>query len=413
MSLKIFRFMRSAALAFLAVGLLLSAAWAQKETVLFNFTGGLNGIAPAAGLIFDAKGNLYGTTEHGGQHDAGVVFKLTPSGVETVSYTFCRQSDCADGAYPLGGVIVDAKGNLYGTASEGGNSNGNYCDGGCGVVFKLTPSGKETALYTFCSTQHCADGAEPYAGLVFDKKGNLYGTTVSGGTACQGGTCGYGTVFKVTPWGEESVLYKFCSLRRCRDGASPIAGLVFDSEGNLYGTTVAGGAHEDGTVFKLTPSGKETALYSFCRQSGCTDGVEPYAGLVLDKKGNLYGTTIAGGGGLCAEGCGVVFKVTPSGKETTLYSFAGYPDGGESVAGLVLDQEGNLYGTTYYDGAYKWGSVFRVTPSGKETLSYSFHGYPDGLTPAAGLVFDKKGNLYGTTSAGGDHDYGTVFKLKP
>jgi uncharacterized repeat protein (TIGR03803 family) len=202
----------------------------------------------------------------------------------------------------------------------------------------------------------------------------------------------------------ESVFYSFCAQNNCTDGENPYAGLVFDQKGNLYGTTYTGGAYDEcsgnencGVVFKLTPKGKETVLYTFCAQTNCTDGENPYAGLVFDQKGNLYGTTVNGG----AHGVGVVFKLTPEGKETVLYSFCAQdncPDGYGSSAGLVLDQEGKLYGATLYGGPYGGGVVFKLTPEGKETVLHSFcqQGYPcsDGAAPQAGLVFDQKGNLY-------------------
>jgi uncharacterized repeat protein (TIGR03803 family) len=366
--------------------------------------------------VFGKDGNLYGTTFNGGSgSDGGVVFKVTPSGKETVLYSFCSLQNCTDGYEPFSGVLFDQKGTLYGTTTGGGIWNDNYCSAGCGVVFKITPSGKETVLYTFCSIQNCKDGAGP-GPVILDAKGNLYGATGGGGSVCRDEHCGYGTVFKVTPSGKETVLYSFCSRRRCRDGASPVAGLIFDAEGNLYGTTYSGGAHGSGTVFKVTPSGKETVLHSFCSQSDCADGNEPYAGLIFDKKGNLYGTTYRGGD----NGLGTVYKVTPSGTESVLYSFCSQREGGDCLdgagpyAGLVFDKKDNLYGTTLFGGhnTYSsWGTVFELTPSGEETVLYTFE-LPDGATPYAGLVFDDKGNLYGTTYEGGYH-YGTVFKLTP
>jgi uncharacterized repeat protein (TIGR03803 family) len=379
------RLTRSATLTLLAVSLLLGAAWAQKESVLYSFAGSPDGANPYyAGVVFDIKGNLYGTTVSGGATGAGTVFKVTPSGKETVLYSFAGGTD---GSSPYPGVILDTKGNVYGTTNAGGAFN-------AGTVFKVTPSGKETVLYSFTGG---ADGSGPQAGLVIDKKGNLYGTTSYGGAS------GAGAVFKVTPSGKETVLYSFSGGT---DGAYPIAGLVFDKKGSLYGTTWVGGASSGGTVFKVTPSGKETVLHSF---TGNPDGAYPFSStLVFDTKGNVYGTTNAGG-----INVGTVFKVTPSGKETVLYSFTGGADASGPQAGLVFDKKGNLYGTTYAGGALNAGTVFKVTPSGKETMLYSFTGGADGLGPKAGLVFDKKGNLYGTTDQGGAFGNGTVFKLVP
>jgi uncharacterized repeat protein (TIGR03803 family) len=407
------RLTRNATLAFFAVNLLLGAALAQRETVLYSFTGSPDGAGPFAGVIFDTKGNLYGTTVYGGAYGYGSVFKVTPSGEETVLYSFTGDSD---GAYPYAGLVFDKKGNLYGTTYNGGGGY-SYCDLGCGTVFKVYPSsGKEVVLHRFClQSNNCKDGAVPWAGLVFDKEGNLYGTTQAGGSG--GGGVGSGTVFKVYPSsGREVVFYSFCSQSNCTDGAEPEAGLVLDKEGNLYGTTIEGGANMVGTVFEVTPSRKETVLYNFCPTNGCADGAFPRAGLVFDTKGNLYGTTNYGGAGTGSNG--TVFEVTPStGSETVLYSFCSQDnctDGSRPYAGLVFDKKGNLYGTTIAGGANSLdGTVFEVTPSGEETVLHSFTGAPDGAYPRAGLVFDGRGNLYGTTYEGGAYNGGTVFKLVP
>jgi uncharacterized repeat protein (TIGR03803 family) len=279
-----------------------------SETVLYSFTGGSDGSLPNAGLIADAAGNLYGMTNAGGVVcigiGCGVVFEVTPSGTETVLHRFTF----GDGATPVAGsLIADAAGNLYGTTSAGGTGNQ-------GTVFQLMPSGTLTVLYTFTGG---SDGAAPSAGLIADGVGNLYGT------ASAGGTSGNGTVFKVMPSGTETVLYSFCPGGvTCTDGVNPEANLIADAAGNFYSTTqnggspnVCGGGVGCGTVFKLTPSGTETVLYSFCPGGGsCTDGAGPVAGLIADAAGNLYGTTSAGG----TSGHGTVFKVTPSGTESFL-----------------------------------------------------------------------------------------------
>jgi uncharacterized repeat protein (TIGR03803 family) len=421
---------QSAMLVSLAFCVLLGAAWAQTETVLYSFCAEYNcndGANPYAGVIFDQKGNLYGTTFYGGPYDeclsehwgCGVVFKVTPEGRETVLYSFCPQGyPCIDGSNPSAGLVFDQKGNLYGTATSGGTH-------GEGVVFKVTPERKYTVLYNFCSRDNCPDGYGPTSGLVIDQKGNLYGTA-------GGGAYGAGVVFKLTPEGKETV-YSFCAQGNpCIDGEFPYGGLVFDQEGNLYGTTLGGGSSDTecdnnegcGVVFKLTPQGEETVLYSFCAQTDCTDGAEPYAGLTFDPEGNLYGTTYYGG----AKGDGVVFKLAPTGEQSVLYSFCaqGYPcdDGQNPYAGVVLDQKGNIYGTTYYggpndecEGYQGCGVVFELSPTGNETVLYSFCAQngicADGMDPYAGLVFDQKGNLYGTTVGGGTYRYGAVFKLTP
>jgi uncharacterized repeat protein (TIGR03803 family) len=389
------------------------------ETVLFGFCAQGNcsdGSYPEAGLIMDTAGNLYGTTDAGGANGQGTVFKLAPGGTETVLYSFCEQSNCADGQYPSAGVIMDAEGNLYGTTFNGGA----YSQG---TVFKLPPGGTETVLYSFCQQSDCTDGANPFGGLIMDAQGNLYGTTRAGGG--NGGANGGGTIFKLAPNGTETVLYSFCAQSNCTDGATPFAGLIMDAQGNLYGTTELGGTHGNGTVFKVPHGGTETVLYSFCAQTDCTDGGNPVAGLILDTAGNLYGTTEAGG----ANGFGTVFKVTPGGTETVLYSFCAQSsqsysctDGESPQAGLILDAAGNLYGTTRAGGASGGGAVFKLAPGGTETVLYSFcaqSNCTDGDYPIASLIMNAAGNLYGTTRTGGNGTtgygmnpgWGTVFEV--
>ena len=301
---------------------------------------------------------------------------------ETVLYSF---GGSPDGASPYGGLISDSAGNLYGTTVYGG--------AGAGTVFKLSPSGTETVLYSFTGG---SDGAYPYAGLIADSAGNLYGTTFGGGASYAG------TVFKLSPSGTETVLHSFA----WSDGALPYGGLIADSAGNLYGTTWNGGSGSCGTVFKLSPSGTETVLYSFT----CgIDGAYPYAGLIADGAGNLYGTTSGGG----ASYAGTAFKLSPSGTETVLYSFTGGTDGGHPYAGLIADGGGNLYGTTGGGGALNAGTVFKLSPSGTETVLYSFACSADGASPYAGLIADSAGNLYGTSLGGCAASNGTVFKVTP
>jgi uncharacterized repeat protein (TIGR03803 family) len=356
---------------------------------------------------------------------------------ESVLYTF---SGITDGAHPVAGLVRDKEGNLFGTTYQGGNTG---CGGlGCGTVFEVTPSGAETELHTFTGVP---DGATPTAALILDKGGNLYGTTGYGGTSGDGtvfeitaageykvlhsfmgtdgavpsaglvrdgvgnlygttqyGGASYGTVFQITQTGAETVLYSFTGGA---DGGAPLGGLVL-WKGNLYGTTADGGSFSLGTVFELTKKGKETVLHSF---SGGSDGVSPFAGLILDKEGNLYGTTLGGGGSGCSGlGCGTVFEVTPSGAETVLYSFT---DGG-SVAGLVQDAQGNFYGTTQRGGSSFNGTVFKLSPSGVQTVLHTFTGGSDGQYPESGLVRAGKA-FYGTTFYGGSTDGGTVFKVIP
>ena len=285
------------------------------------------------------------------------------------------------------------------------------------MTVSLAQASTEQVLYSF--SNNGADGYAPYSGLIFDSAGNLYGTTALGGAH------GCGTVFELSPAGTgwtETVIYSF--RNNSKDGCTPYASLIFDGTGNLYGTTYAGGGQGFGTVFELTPGGngqwEETVLRSF---SG-GNGAFLIAGLAIDAAGNLYGTTVAGGtGDNCTGGCGTVFQLTPAAKgrwkETVLHSFAGMGgDGAWPWAGVVLDASGNLYGSTFAGGEYYSGTVFELKPGGNgqwsETVLYSFNNNgKDATAPAAGLVFDASGNLYGTTTSGGGHQDGTVFELSP
>jgi uncharacterized repeat protein (TIGR03803 family) len=355
-------------LASLAVMLTLTGgASAQvKFKTLYKFTPGKDGFYPYAGLIFDQAGNLYGTTSHGGTSNAGAVFELTANQnggwTESVLFSFCSLARCADGDEPFASLISDQKGSLYGTTSLGGAKNS-------GTVFQLTPSRSggwtESVLYSFCSLANCADGQTPQGGLIFDQAGNLYGTTYAGGSSNTGGT-----VFELTPnqnggW-TESVLYSFGSLTNFADGQGPLGGLALDHSGNLYGTTNSGGnSSSGGTVFKLTPNQNggwtESVLHGFCSMANCADGQSPWAGLTSDQSGNLYGTATFGG----IRGYGVAFKMTPkSGGGWTyqrLHAFLDKP-GAIPYAGVILDKTGNVYGTTTGGAGSSVGSVFEITP---------------------------------------------------
>jgi len=388
------------------LGILLTtmlAAHAQTLTTLYSFAGGEDGAFPEGGLVLDSQGNLYGTTIYGGAHLKGTVFELTPSSNETVLHSFGSRSittlcfrlieDGWDGAFPNPGLTVDSQGNLYGTTH-----GGDICD--LGTVFRVSSSGAEKVLYRFSGG---ANGANP-GGLISDSQGNLYGAT-------QGGLTRFccGTIFEVTSSGTEKTLYRFTGGA---DGNIPLAGLVLDSSGNLYGTTIGGGAYGYGTVFKLTPDGTETVLFSFQFSESSVGN------LALDSGGNLYGVTgNAHNGG---AGGGSIFKLTSTGTKTVLYSFTG-PDG-DGPSGVILDKQGNLYGTTANGGVgagcvpVGCGVVFQVTPNGTEKVLYNFTGAADGADPFGVLVLDSQGNLYGTTAIGGsgsacNSGCGTVFKL--
>jgi uncharacterized repeat protein (TIGR03803 family) len=387
---------------------------AQTFTILHTFEGvkgGKDGKYPAGALIWGPGGILYGTTQAGGGvANAGTVFQVSPSGQESVLYSFRA---APDGKMPQAAVTLGPDGTLYGTTNEGGSA-------GLGTVFKLVPVNgtyKETIVYSF---QGGTDGANPSSsGVVLDGAGNLYGTTsYGGGTGCSGLGCG--TVFKIDPTGQESILYAFGPVP---DGENPNAGLIEDSAGNLYGTTVNGGTSNKGTVFMLNASGGETILHSF---AGSPDGWAPWAGLFRDAAGNLFGTTAGGGDkstGCFGQGCGTVFEITSAGEEEVLYSFFNWRDEAYPYGGVVEDKAGNLYGTTLsgaagsgYACVYygKCGTVFMLSPKGDLTTLYRFTNDGDGAEPEDSLIFDASGNLYGTTR--GDArtgSYGNVFELTP
>jgi uncharacterized repeat protein (TIGR03803 family) len=389
------------------VGFAASAPPAQGQTftVLYSFKGGTDGEGPNGSVVRDAAGNLYGTTSYGGAFSNGTVFKLDTTGLETVLYSFTGGSD---GSIPLAGPILDAAGNLYGTTEAGGDLT---CNGGvgCGTVFELDTTGEETVLHSFTGK----DGTSPIAGVIRDAAGNLYGTTP------QGGRFSSGTVFKLDSIGEETVLYTFTGGRGGTDGYYPDGALIRDAAGNLYGTTQLGGNYSFGTVFKLDSTGKETVLYRF---RGGSSGDQPVGGVIMDKAGNLYGATEVGG----YYFDGTVYKLNPVGNKTVLYNFAGGTDGSLPVAGVIADTAGNLYGTTQYGGDVTCfgggcGTVFKLDKTGNETVLYSFTGGADGASPVAGLVRDAAGNLYGTAYFGGDGGSfcsgvggcGVVFKIAP
>jgi uncharacterized repeat protein (TIGR03803 family) len=363
------------------------------ESVLYSFAGGTDGTEPLfSGVIRDPAGNLYGTTYSGGASNYGTVFKVDTSGNETVLYSFTGR---ADGRTPYAGLVRDPAGRLYGTTYNGGLRSA-MCTSGCGVVFEVDPNGDEKVLHRFTGG---TDGALPIGGLIRDAAGNLYGTTQMGGAS------GSGTVFKLDATGVETVLYSFAGVP---DGQYPFAGVIRDSAGNLYGTTSNGGAIGFGTVFKLDAAGHETVLYSF---TGGSDGGSPQAPLLRDNNGDLYGTTFLGGANY---GVGTVFEVDASGNETVLHNFAGN-DGKYPEAGLIRDSQGNLYGSALQGGPADnlGGNVFKISRQGTWSVLYNFTGGPDGGNPAGSLLMDSAGNLYGTTASGGVSGRGTVFKLAP
>jgi uncharacterized repeat protein (TIGR03803 family) len=325
----------------------------NEETVLYTFTGQADGALPFGGLIGDTTGNLYGTTVFGGRYGAGVIFKVDPSGHETVLHTF----KYTDGANPTGELVQDKRGNLYGTTGTGGDLDG--CNGyGCGVIFELDPSGKEKLLHRFTALGELY-GANPMYGLIQDAAGDLYGTTQNGGdiSGCSSDEShepvitdvpGCGVIFKLDAAGRETPLYLFGPSP---DGSDPRATLIHDAAGNLYGTTFFGGLYGYGTIFKLDRTGHETVLYNFTNQP---DGSNPWGGLVQDEEGNLYGTANHGGGSCY---CGTVFKLDPAGNYTVLHTFTG-ADGANPEASLLLYQ-GAIYGIAAGGGTA--GVIFKIT----------------------------------------------------
>jgi len=372
------------------------AAPAQFNTV--HTFDGTDGSSPYGALVQGIDGNLYGTTEAGGANGAGTVFKMTTGGTVTAIYNFCSLASCTDGANPNAGLVQDTDGNFYGTTF--GDDNPTCGGSGCGTVFKITSGGTLTTLHSFCALSSCLDGGNPTAALVQGTDGNLYGTTSAFGKDLEG------TVFKITTSGKFTTLHTFSGT----DGNSPYGGVIQGIDGNFYGTT-GYGADGNGTVFKMTSTGKLTTLHSF---KGA-DGANPYGGLVQGAPGllpgNFYGTTYAGG----ANGYGTIFEITPTGTLTTGYSFCSQPscaDGANPSAGLAATFRvvPYFYGTTSYGGADGYGTIFQWAPQGVYIADYSFckTDCADGDFPLAALVDDTNGNLYGTTSGGGN-GFGTVF----
>jgi len=383
-------------------------AQAQTETLLHQFTGSPDGANPDAGPTLKGT-TLYGTTMEGGSGPGGygIVYAVnTTTGKETILHTFTANNQPPyDGVEPLGPVVLDAHGNLYGTTQSGGMQNG----GGYGTIYEIAKSGKqyvETVLYSFGGG---LDGGYPYyVTLVLDKQGNLYGTTA------YGGYYGNGIVFKLAG-GILTTLHSF--YQAGGDGYNPESGVVLDTKGNIYGTAPGGGAYGYGVLFEITAAGQYSILYNF---TGGADGGTPRSALVY-KAGKLYGTAQSGGAG-CTWGCGVIFEYTlakgkKAGQETVLHTFNGTDGLYPMYGALVFDKLGNIYGTTSDGGPTNLGNVYKLAPDGTLTTLYNFDDVPDGSTPFGGVALDTKGNVY-TTGAyggntGGEYGGGTVIKITP
>ncbi len=373
--------------------------------------------SPNSSLIKGSDGNFYGVSYKGGANGMGTIFKTTPTGSETVLYSFGGTPN--DGTQPTG-IVQGSDGNLYGTTATGG-ANGttscanatSTCYPGDGTAFMVNLAGIETVLYSFGSSS--SDGINPNGGLIQASDGNLYGITRGGGAN------GNGSVFKISTVGSEVVLYSF-GTNGSTDSKTPNAGLIQSSSGNLYGTTIAGGLYSSGTVFQITTAGVESVLYSF--GVNVYDGTSPYANIIQGSDGNFYGTTLNGG----ASGAGTVFKLTPAGSESILYSFGrSTTDGTLPYSPVVQGSDGNFYGTTYSGGANGtllclgtdtscypgYGTLFMISPSGSETVLYSF-GTGDsssaGVYPVGGLL-QVNGTFYGTATGGGTYSSGTIYSF--
>lgn len=391
------------AFVFLACIMSLAGNSPATERILHTFTGGNDGSQPDSGLALDSVGNFYGTTFFGGSASAGVVYRITRTSSgpkETVIYTF--KGGSSDGANPSGSLLIARGGIIFGTTSGGGL--------GYGVVFELIPSSTgytEKLLHAF------PRGEDPVnAGVIMDRNGNLYGETAGGGAF------GDGTIYELkrtTTGYKYALLYSFASGT---DGDYPSGGLIFDSAGNLYGTTASGGPEFAGDVFELKPAGNgtwtESVLYTFTSYS---DGVNPESALAMDSSGNLFGTTVYGGDTSCGGGygCGEVFELTNSGgvwTKTTVHAFTDTPDGHAPMAGVTLDAAGNMFGTTSNGGNSGTGALYEISPTSggwTESVVYSFSDGADGGFPATPVTFDAKGNLFGTAQFGGTAGDGVAF----
>jgi len=411
------------------------SASAYTERTLHSFcnyeeyTCGGAGNYPQSGLLKDPSGNLYGMTNDGGT-EWGIVFELVPNGNKYSGHilkTFCKDLpvSCTGGGQPMGDLIMDVDGNLYGTTTRLGKHGG-------GTIFKLTHAAGRvtyTVIYAFCSKTNCTDGNFPSAGLAYagqasgtlwDKSSPLFGTTDAGGAKNKG------VAYKLVPNGSG---WSYQVLHSFNQGTLSSAGpLVLDASGNLYGMTGYGGKYGAGALYRLAAgTWTETTLHNFCAEANCADGNNGSGRLAIDAAGNLFGTTFFGGSGsVCPDtdyGCGVAFERTAGGTYSVIYNFCSLSDctdGIEPYAGMILDAGGNLLGTTLNGGTGtgNGGTVFKLSPGAvwTETVLYNFcsvQNCKDGDEPGASLIMDAEGDLYGTTFFGGPRDGGTVFELTP
>ena len=416
---------------------------ALKTLTSFCTTGGdqcTDGRFPRSPLVSDASGTFYGNTQSGGAYGGGTIFALVPNAdrsvwTRKVLRNFCpNHPNCSGGALPVGRMVIDTQGNIYGVTTFGGHDAEEPFPGH-GVVFKLTPDRTLTVLYRFCVEHKCADGDLPEAGLTYagqaagapyDGVSPLYGTTSQGGAQYS-----KGSVFEITFSGDvatRKTIYSFCAQQSCTDGWEPMNNLTVDSSGNIIGTASVGGAHESGVIFKLAPAGggawNYTVLHSFCAETGCSDGGHPQSGVLIDGTGAMFG--LADSGRPDKRVSGTLYRLNGT-QYSVLHTFcqkAKCKDGAEPYGDLTMDTAGNLFGTTVLggvNGKKKGGTVFRYGSDGSFDLLYSFcanRKCKDGGHPLAGVVSDPSGKLFGTTLVGGVNGIsgaggGTVFELEP
>jgi uncharacterized repeat protein (TIGR03803 family) len=367
-------------------------AQAQTVTYLAHFNG-TNGNGPSGPVVQASDGNFYGTTVHGGVNAQGNVFRMTPSGKITSIYSFCSKANCADGQFPTTGPVLGTDRNLYGVTYEGGDGSSS------GTIYKMTLSGKITTIYTFkCSGSTCANGELP-TGISLGSDGNFYGTTTFGGANING------VLFKISPAGKFTLLHTFCSSTNCSDGQIPVFPPFQGTDGNFYGTTNGGGSFGVGVVYKLTLAGAYKVIKSFCEPSAsCNTGFYPTT-VVQDGSGNLFGTTANNG----SFNSGTVFEITSANKFKVFHTFS-FNGGQAPTKGLTLAKDGNFYGVGINDDNFAttagFGSIFKVTPNGGFSIVHTFNNNPNGP-----LYQAADGNLYGVTDGDGSTDFGAIYRF--
>lgn len=396
----------------LLAGCVFAAAQTLKTVYTFETTGPY---APYADVVQGLDGNLYGTTADGGTNGAGTVYRLTPAGTLTTIYSFCSLPSCADGESPNAPVVLGTDGNFYGTTIGGGTGTV-YCGEGCGTVFKLTPKGVLTTLHNFCTVYPCDDGGLPVSGLVQGTDGNFYGVAPDYGGEFNDNFA-QGTAYKITPSGTFTTLYAFCQQNNCTDGQMPRAPLVQGTNGQFYGTTENGGANGYGEIFEISSAGGTPAIvYSF-DQPVDEDGSEPFSRLLQANNGNFYGMAQFGGTSPCflGYGCGTLFEMNPSSGEFTWEFDFNSTNGANPEGGFVQGGDGNLYGIASSGGSNDGGSIFKMTPSGTMTTLYDFCANPctAGYNPSFGLFQATNGLFYGIAgSEQNGNDYEIMFSFQ-